>query len=342
MAEEKQEKGKSRAWILILVVIIALGLAVGGYFWLSQEKPGPVEKVTFGSSASHKIVGVFVAQNQGYFKESGIDLEIKEFDSGKASFLAMLEGEEVDISAMADTPLVFESFDRDDFYVLAGIYTSYDDKVIARRDKGINSVANLRGKRVGVTLGTSAHFLLNSLLTHNEILVSEVELVNLKPADLVPALEADRVDAISAWEPIPLQAEQVLQDNAIKFLNEEIYRKIFYLAVKKNFATNHPEALRRFLHALDKANVFIRANEAQSQAMVAREVKVDQKTVAKFWQEGEFGLFLEQSMLVTLEDQARWAIENNLTEATEVPNYLDYIYIDALEEIKPEAVTIIR
>jgi NitT/TauT family transport system substrate-binding protein len=47
-------------------------------------------------------------------------------------------------------------------------------------------------------------------------------------------------------------------------------------------------------------------------------------------------------MLITMEDQARWRMGNNLTDKTEVPNYLDYIYIDALEEVKPEAIGIIR
>jgi NitT/TauT family transport system substrate-binding protein len=47
-------------------------------------------------------------------------------------------------------------------------------------------------------------------------------------------------------------------------------------------------------------------------------------------------------MLITFEDQARWRIKQGLTDATEVPNYLDYIYLDALEEVKPEAIGIIR
>jgi NitT/TauT family transport system substrate-binding protein len=51
---------------------------------------------------------------------------------------------------------------------------------------------------------------------------------------------------------------------------------------------------------------------------------------------------LDQSILWCLEDEARWAIKNKLVEAAEVPNYLDYVYFKALEEIDPEAVTIIR
>jgi NitT/TauT family transport system substrate-binding protein len=55
-----------------------------------------------------------------------------------------------------------------------------------------------------------------------------------------------------------------------------------------------------------------------------------------------FELSLDQSLLINTEDEARWAIKNNLIDKTEIPNYLDYIYIDALEEVKPEAVGIIH
>jgi len=58
--------------------------------------------------------------------------------------------------------------------------------------------------------------------------------------------------------------------------------------------------------------------------------------------EQEFTIILPQALIVAMEDQARWRIKNKLTEATQVLNYLDYIYFDALEEVKPEAVTIIR
>ncbi len=55
-----------------------------------------------------------------------------------------------------------------------------------------------------------------------------------------------------------------------------------------------------------------------------------------------FILSLSQVLIIAMEDEARWAIKNNLTDATEVPNYLDYIYFDALEAVKPDAVNIIH
>jgi NitT/TauT family transport system substrate-binding protein len=51
---------------------------------------------------------------------------------------------------------------------------------------------------------------------------------------------------------------------------------------------------------------------------------------------------LDQTILVSLEDEARWAMKERLTDKKEIPNYLDFIFMDALEQAKPEAVTIIR
>jgi hypothetical protein len=60
------------------------------------------------------------------------------------------------------------------------------------------------------------------------------------------------------------------------------------------------------------------------------------------WQRYEFYLSLEQSLITVMEDEARWMISNNLTAENNIPNFLHYIYEDALKTIKPEAVNIIR
>ncbi|MEE8433112.1 MAG: hypothetical protein V3S16_17830, partial [Candidatus Desulfatibia sp.] len=71
-------------------------------------------------------------------------------------------------------------------------------------------------------------------------------------------------------------------------------------------------------------------------------LNLDKEAVVRGWQEGEFALFLDQALIVGIEDQARWAIKNELTDATKAPNYLNYIYLDALEAVKPNSMTIIR
>ena len=69
---------------------------------------------------------------------------------------------------------------------------------------------------------------------------------------------------------------------------------------------------------------------------------MDKEFTALIWGEFSFQLLLDQTILMSLEDEARWAMREELTDKKKVPNYLDFIYVDALEQVKPETVTIIR
>jgi NitT/TauT family transport system substrate-binding protein len=59
------------------------------------------------------------------------------------------------------------------------------------------------------------------------------------------------------------------------------------------------------------------------------------------WPEHELSLRLEQSLILAMEDQARWMIANNLTTPATMPNFLNNIYAWGLEAVAPEAVDII-
>ena len=58
------------------------------------------------------------------------------------------------------------------------------------------------------------------------------------------------------------------------------------------------------------------------------------------WPNHEFTLSLDQSLLIAMNDEGRWMINNNLTTETALPYFRDYIYTKGLEEIKPESVNI--
>ncbi len=269
-------------------------------------------------------------------------MTMKEYDSGRRALESMFAGV-VDISTVADTPIVFSSFDRQDYSIFATFVYSYrDSKIIAYRDKNINTGADLKGKKVGTYVGTSGHFFLGLCLIYNHLSISEVKLINIRAVDLPVSLKNNEVDAISVWEPFAHEAKQLLQDKAMELSCSEIYRTTFNFAVMKDFAKNHPETLEKFLRAIDGAITFIKNNKEKSQAIVAGSLNLDEKNVSAIWDDYVFEIFLDQSLLLSWEDIARWAIKNRFTGKTKVPNYLNFIYLDGLEAVKPEAITIIR
>ena len=326
-----------------VVVLIGIGI------WFTQkqstqapEYTGPVEKVTLGAESSLLPAAVWVAESEGYFREQGLDLTIKDFDSGRLSLSAMLRGE-VDISTAAPTPIMFNSFDRSDFSYFATFASSNKDiKLTARKDKGINTVTDLKGKKIGTAMGTTGQFVVDTLLVLQGIPPTEVEVVNFAPSDLPDAINNGEVDAIVIWEPHGNNARRLLGDKAIILPISDVYTTTFNFLVRNDFAKDNPEVLVRFLRAIDKATEFIKGNEKESQLLVAARLNVEKEDVELFWDDFTFEISMNQAWLLNIESEARWAIKNKLTDATEAPNYLNYIYLDALDEVKPEAVTIIR
>ncbi len=110
----------------------------------------------------------------------------------------------------------------------------------------------------------------------------------------------------------------------------------------KSFAAENPEVLVKFLRAIIKATTLIHNQEEEAQKITANRLNLPKDVIAMHWADFTFDISLDQTMLINIESEARWAINNQLTDAQEVPNYLDYIYSDALEQVNPDAVTIIR
>jgi NitT/TauT family transport system substrate-binding protein len=59
------------------------------------------------------------------------------------------------------------------------------------------------------------------------------------------------------------------------------------------------------------------------------------------WQQNQYSLTLDQSLVSAMEDEARWMIANNMTNATAVPDFRKNIYTDGLAKVKPGSVNII-
>lgn len=286
---------------------------------------------------------VWIAENKGYFKEEGINVNIKEFGSGRTALASMLNNSGIDICTVAQTPIMLNSFERDDYVIIAAmVYADNNIKVLARKDKGIVVPLDLDGKKVGLTKGSTGHYFLSLFSILNDIDYSGFEIVDLEATNLTQALVDGRVDAISTWEPHIVNTKKQLGDKTIEFSAKDIFREDFYFVANKNYLKENQDALRRFLKAVDRGEEFIRSNKEETIAIVSSRLQTDKELTSLIWDTFNFQLILDQSIFTSLEDQARWAIKEGFTDKNEIPNYLDFVHIDALKEIKPKSVTIIH
>lgn len=327
--------------IVIVVGVIILGV---GLYWSIQkqaQEPVELEKVSLGMRPG--VIGsiFWIADAKGFFEEENLDVTLKEYSSGKGAIIGMFDNE-VAISTMSEIPFVLNSFQRQDFFVFATVGCSDKSvKIIARKDSGIYSINDLKGKKIAVHKRSAAQFFLSVFLIKNYIPESEVNIVYMECENLVPAITNGEIDAFSWRDPGIQYAKDALGDNTVEFSAPGLYRETFNVVAMKDFIENRPETIKKILRALLKAEKFMQEEPAEAIAIIAKVSKVEEEEIVTIWDDFSSTISLDQSLLVTLRDRARWAIKNNLTEATEVPGYLDYIYMDALEEIKPKAIGII-
>ncbi len=159
---------------------------------------------------------------------------------------------------------------------------------------------------------------------------------------MADALARGDIDAVSTFTPYTAFTQKKLGNRVITFHDKDIYRWTFNVVAKQEFIRKNPDKVRKMLRALVRAEEFVRENPAEAQKIVADFSGIEIGIVRDIWADTSFTVSLDQSLILALEDESRWAIQSRLTSARNVPNYLDFIYFDGLKSVKPEAVRILR
>ena len=307
-----------------------------------DKQAGPREKITIAYTAAFDAVLVHIAFAKGFFAEEGLDAAPQPHAFGKLALESVLEGK-ADLAAVGDTPFVLAVMNGRKITTIATILaSSRNNAIVARKDRGIAKPSDLSGKKIGVTFGTTGDFFLYSFLLFHGIHEKQVRRIDIKPGDMAEALGAGKVDAVSAWSPFRQQMQKKLGSNGVAFSEETVYTEAFCIAGMQEYVNRNPEAVKKVLRALIKADNFVRQHPEESRRLVAEFTKTDKAILKDSWDAFTFEVGLDQGLLVDFENQTRWVIKNRFAPSTDMPNYLDFIYDNALRSMKPEAVRIVR
>lgn len=139
-----------------------------------------------------------VGIEKGWFKEAGVDVQFEWFDY-VASMDAFAAGKLDAVGMTNGDTLVTASTGAKGIMFLMNDYSNGNDMVIGK--PGINSIKQLKGKKVGVEVGFVSHLLLINALEKNGMTEADVELVNVPTNETPQVLASGDVDAIVAWQP---------------------------------------------------------------------------------------------------------------------------------------------
>ncbi|MBI5101435.1 MAG: NrtA/SsuA/CpmA family ABC transporter substrate-binding protein, partial [Nitrospirae bacterium] len=311
--------GKRRYFLLrsLAVMLMISALAFCFISCRSKKAAGPPEKITIAYSTLPNSVLVHIALLKGFFIAEGLDVTPQPHAFGKVALKAVLDGR-ADLATVADTPIMFAVMGGSPIYTLAVIQTSNrNEAIIANTDRGIREPADLKGRNIGVTLGTTSDFFADAFFAANGIDRELSRVIDMKPDEMHDALITGRVDAVSTWNPHLQIMLKSLGGKGLIFYGETLYTETFCLAALHESVKARPEAIKKALRALIRAEAFVKQNPEESRRLVAEFIKVDRELLDEIWDVFDFRVTLDQSLLVTLEDQTRWAIKNSLTSKTD-------------------------
>ncbi len=100
----------------------------------------------------------------------------------------------------------------------------------------------------------------------------------------------------------------------------------FLLITKEDWLKGHASTAQRLLKAFIQAEQFVSNYEQKAKDIIKNKFGYTSEYVDYYWAKLDYTVRLPQALLLAMEDQARWRIENKLTDRSQVPNYLDYIY----------------
>jgi sulfonate transport system substrate-binding protein len=222
---------------------------------------------------------------------------------------------DADLATNAETQLLRETLVNPDLRIIATVTESFY-RLVGRRSAGIETLADIKGKRVMLPANTSANYYLVAMLRTVGLTEDDVEILPLPPAEgdqtgmdrMSDALAAGETDVISIWEPEPDDAIKQLGDDAIVFQDRSVYREVFNLHARATDLAN-PEkrrAIVEFMRALIRATEALKTNPEPYWPRVTEVTGFTHEEIEGGWPEMEFPVDIIPDMLDVLETEDVW------------------------------------
>lgn len=201
---------------------------------------------------------------------TGWDIEWRKFNSG-AEVIAALASGDVKLTELGSSPLTTaasQGVNVQMFMVAQVIGTA--ESLVVRNGAGIAKLENLKGKRVAVPVGSTAHFSLMGAIKHAGLSESDVSVISMPPDQIAAAWQQDAIDAAFIWQPV--QSELLKKGKLLVGADQVAdwgYPTFDAWVVDKAFAAKNAAGLAGFAKVVEEANQSYLANPASYTASSA-------------------------------------------------------------------------
>lgn len=239
----------------------------------------PQLRIGYQKSSANLVIAKQLGWLEKRFPNSKVTWH--EFPAGPQLLEALAVGS-LEIGMTGDTPPVFaQAAGKDLVYVGAEPPKPDSSAILVLKDSPLKTLADLKGRRIALQKGSSAHYLLVRALEKANLKWGDIEPVYLIPADARAAFERRSVDAWAVWDPFYAATELAISPRVLASGRGLTSNNSFYLAAK-SFATRHADAVAAVFDELSRADRLVQSDRKQAIKLVADFAGLDAGVVALF------------------------------------------------------------
>ncbi len=299
-----------------------------------------LKKLAVSINTTLKSSPVILAQELGLFKQNGLDVTLIATQTAAESLKALYDNK-VSIATAPEHLVAFEILKKKDIQIIATVNRNQTQELVARKDRGIHSVEDLRGKKIAIKKKSSSIYWLYRLLAYSSLEMKDIVLIDAQPSRLVKMLTEGSVDAIVTWHPHAYKARQALAKNAYH-IPAQLGQDMYWLTIsKRTWLSKNETVAVKFLQSLNQANEHIQNNLLESKRILGKYLRADKEYIDFEWPLHIFKLELPQNLLLAMEQEIQWRIEQPKVEGN-IPNFINYINFNALSQVDPNRISIIH
>jgi len=315
-----QQKGNSmkNRFVLIAITVGTMVLALSSCDRFSPDKgasPEPVRIAYLQNDIHH--LALWVALEKGFFQEEDVEVEIAGiFRAGPEVMSAFIAGA-LDMAYVGEAPTTFAVANRTaDVKVVAQVNTEGSALVVSSGPEAIRRVSDLNGKTVGVPgHATVQDFLVKKALVQAGIDPSSVNILIIKPPEMINALRTGQIDAFIAWEPYPAKAFEMGVGRNLATSND-IWadHPCCVLVTDSAYLKTDPEKVKKVLRAHVRATEYIGDHPEEAVRIGVKYTGMDEASIRRALQsvaytyvpsvkgEMEYVRFLSDLGYITVDD----------------------------------------
>jgi sulfonate transport system substrate-binding protein len=275
-----------RAWSARVAALVAAGCgalgpvqAEAGAATPGDAAPPALLRIGFQKSA----VNLVLVKQQGLLEKRypGSKVQWVEFPAGPQLLEALAVGS-LEIGLTGDSPPVFaQAAGKDLRYVGAEPSKPRSSAILVKADAPLHTLADLRGRKIALQKGSSAHYLLVRAVAKAGLKWSDITPIYLPPSDARAAFEKGAVDAWAIWDPFYAATEVDVTPRVLATGEGLSGNNSFYLA-STAFTQQHPSVLAAIFEALTEADAYVQSHRKEAAQQVAAFSGLGLATVHRF------------------------------------------------------------